>query len=100
MQAAQDGTLGKEHVPKVHLHATHDAALKELSYKDLKAYAAPTEAFNQSGRQESHYSAESGGQKLVKESQEIGKHGEMMLLWCGDTEADTNYSSRPQPRAW
>ncbi|KAF2217683.1 hypothetical protein CERZMDRAFT_8731, partial [Cercospora zeae-maydis SCOH1-5] len=49
--AVSDGKLQKEHVPKVHLHATHDAALKELEYKDLKQYAAAGEA-GESQRQE------------------------------------------------
>ncbi|KAF2164267.1 hypothetical protein M409DRAFT_32461, partial [Zasmidium cellare ATCC 36951] len=40
LQAAEDGKLKKDAVPKVHLHASQDKALDVLSYKDLKKYAA------------------------------------------------------------
>lgn len=74
MQAVSDGKLEKEHVPKVHLHATHDAALKEVEYKDLRQYSAASEAGN-SNRQEAHHNPASGGTSVAKESKEIGSHG-------------------------
>lgn len=74
MQAVSDGKLQKEHVPKVHLHATHDAALKEVEYKDLKQYAAEGEAA-QSQRQEGHHTPSSAGSKVAKEHHEISSHG-------------------------
>ncbi|KAM3420078.1 hypothetical protein BST61_g3383 [Cercospora zeina] len=73
MQAASEGTLRQEHVPKVHLHATHDAALNELEYKDLKPYAAAGEAA-ESQRQEGHYTPSSAGSKVAKEHHEISSH--------------------------
>lgn len=66
MQAVSDGKLQKDHVPKVHLHATHDAALKVVEYKDLKQYSAASEAGN-SNRQEAHHNP--------KEHHEISSHG-------------------------
>lgn len=75
MKAVSEGQLEKEHVPKVHLHATHDKALDVVSYKDLKQYAAPSEAYNQSGRQEAHYNPEAGGKGVAKEHKDISKHG-------------------------
>lgn len=74
MQAVSDGKLQKEHVPKVHLHATHDAALKEVEYKDLRQYAAPSEAGG-SNRQEAHHNPASGGTSVAKEHHEISSHG-------------------------
>ena len=42
--AASKGNLSKDAVPKVHLHASDESALKTVSYKDLKQYAADGEA--------------------------------------------------------
>ncbi|EMF10940.1 uncharacterized protein SEPMUDRAFT_150882 [Sphaerulina musiva SO2202] len=77
MQAVSDGKLQKEHVPKVHLHATHDAALKEVEYKDLRQYAAPSEAGG-SNRQEAHHNPASGGTSVAKEHHEISSHDKSM----------------------
>ena len=52
--AAQRGDLSKSAVPQVHIHATHESALNQVSYSDLKKYAADPEAPNQKGRQDSH----------------------------------------------
>lgn len=79
MQAVSDGKLQKEHVPKVHLHATHDAALKEVEYKDLRQYAAPSEAGG-SNRQEAHHNPASGGTSVAKEHHEISSHGKWMMV--------------------
>jgi hypothetical protein len=70
MQAAQDGQLSKEAVPKVHLHASDKAALDTVSYKDLKTYAAEAEN-TESPRQGGHHSPENS-QSIAKESQSIG----------------------------
>lgn len=79
MQAVSDGKLQKEHVPKVHLHATHDAALKEVEYKDLRQYAAPSEAGG-SNRQEAHHNPASGGTSVAKEHHEISSHGKWTMV--------------------
>ena len=52
--AAQKGDLSKAAVPKVYVHATHESALKQVSYSDLNKYAADGEAPNQSSRQQTH----------------------------------------------
>ena len=72
MQAAEEGKLSKEAVPKVHLHASHDKALEVVSYKDLKKYAAEPEGFTQQGRQESHHDPASNRGSIAKESSSIG----------------------------
>lgn len=79
MEAVSDGKLQKEHVPKVHLHATHDAALKEVEYKDLRQYAAPSEAGG-SNRQEAHHNPASGGTSVAKEHHEISSHGKWTMV--------------------
>lgn len=79
MQAVSDGKLQKEHVPKVHLHATHDAALKEVECKDLRQYAAPSEAGG-SNRQEAHHNPASGGTSVAKEHHEISSHGKWAMV--------------------
>ena len=54
MEAAQNGQLSKEAVPKVYPHATHESALNQVRYADLMKYSADYEAPAQQGRQESH----------------------------------------------
>lgn len=71
LQAAEEGKLSKEAVPKVHLHASQDKALDVVSYKDLKKYAAEPEAFSQQGRQESHHDPTSN-RGIASESSSIG----------------------------
>ena len=71
MQAAQDGQLSQDAVPRVHLHASDKAALDTVSYKDLKAYGAESEAGGGSVRQGSHHSTENS-QSIAKEHHEIG----------------------------
>ena len=71
MQAAQEGQLNQDAVPRVHLHATDKRALNTVSYKDLKRYGAEAEAAGGSVRQGSHQSTENS-QSIAKESQEIG----------------------------
>lgn len=47
MEAAKNGKLSKEAVPKVHLHATNESALKNgLTLEGLKEYAATEETGN------------------------------------------------------
>ena len=70
MQAAQDGQLSKDDVPKVYLHASDRAALNMVSYKDLKQYSK-MEAQEHSDRQGSDHTPESGN-SITKESKDIG----------------------------
>lgn len=70
MKAAQDGSLAKESVPKVYLHASDKKALDTVSYKDLKAYAAEAENTG-SFRQGSQQSPENS-QSIAKEHHSIG----------------------------
>ena len=72
MQAAKDGQLSHEAVPKVHLHASDKSALDTVEYKDLKQYAAEPEAVS-SGRQPEHHNPESNTGGPVGESKEIGR---------------------------
>ncbi|KAF7198357.1 hypothetical protein HII31_00096 [Pseudocercospora fuligena] len=72
MKAAQEGQLSKEAVPKVNLSATHEAALNQVSYKDLRSFAAEGEAHG-NHRQESHHNPEGNG-KVAKEHGEISSH--------------------------
>lgn len=43
MEAAKSGAAGKEVVPKVHLHATHERALDVIDLGELKKWAAEPE---------------------------------------------------------
>ncbi|KAK3696415.1 hypothetical protein LTR37_017986 [Vermiconidia calcicola] len=70
MQAAQNGELKREDVPKVHIHATDKSTLDTVTYKDLKAFAAESEAGN-SGRQGSHHNPEEH-RGIAGTSKEIG----------------------------
>lgn len=69
--AAQKGSASKTSVPKVYLHATHDKALQDLSYKDLKAFEAEREVPGLRGRRDEHSTPESGG-GIAKETTDIG----------------------------
>lgn len=71
LRAAEEGKFEKSAVPKVYLHASHDKALGEVSYKELKKYAAEPEAFSQQGRQEAHHDP-SSNTGVARESKEIG----------------------------
>ncbi|ETN36620.1 uncharacterized protein HMPREF1541_08898 [Cyphellophora europaea CBS 101466] len=67
--AAQKGLLSNDAVPKVSLHATHEAALEKISYKELKQYASVSEADAQSNRQPSHQNP--GTSSIAKETTSI-----------------------------
>lgn len=69
MQAAQDGQISQETVPKVYLHASGKAALDTVSYKDLKKYAV--QEAGESRRQGGEHRPE-GILGVARESQEIG----------------------------
>jgi uncharacterized protein (DUF2237 family) len=71
MQAAQKGSLAESAVPKVHLHATDESALKMLSLNDLKKYKAEAEAPNEgrNNRQDSYRDP-----KMSKESNTANNH--------------------------
>jgi len=71
IKAADEGKLEKNAVPKVHLHATHDKALKAVGYKDLKRFAAPPEAAKEGGRQEAAHDPNNSG-SIAGHSQSIG----------------------------
>ena len=68
--AFQNGSLEKDAVPKVHLHASDKAALDVVTYKDLKSFMAEPEAVGQN-RQSSAHGTENS-KSLASESQEIG----------------------------
>lgn len=72
MKAAQEGHLQKEAVPKVSLASTHEAALNQVSYKDLKSFAAEGNAHG-NHRQESHHDPKKSG-SVAKEHCEISSH--------------------------
>ncbi|KAF2753102.1 hypothetical protein EJ05DRAFT_523216 [Pseudovirgaria hyperparasitica] len=72
MTAAQEGQLHKEAVAKVNLTATHQAALRTVSYKDLKQSAAEGFAHG-NWRQESHHNPENNG-RMTKEHDKISSH--------------------------
>lgn len=48
-------------MPKVYLHASHDKALDDLSYRDLKNNEAPREVGGLRGRRDAYESPEKGG---------------------------------------
>lgn len=68
--AFKDGSLGKEAVPQVHLHASDKKALDVVEYKALKEFRAPPEATREGGRQGTTINPESPSESGVK-------HGEM-----------------------
>ena len=70
--AAQRGDAAKSSVPQVHLHATHEDALKDISYKDLKQFEAPREVGGRArGRQDGHDDPKSGG-GVAGEANDLG----------------------------
>ena len=76
--AAQKGELAHTAVPRVHIHATHESALNQVSYSNLNKYAADPEAPNQQNRQDSHVE---GGQS---------KYGVEMNVTEGDQHPNTS----------
>ena len=70
MQAAQEGEISQDAVPRVYLHASGKAALDTVSYKELKRYAVQ-EAGEGSQRQGGDHTPE-GTEGLARESKDIG----------------------------
>jgi uncharacterized protein len=71
--------LPKDVVPRVHLHATHEKALEVVSYEDLKAHAAASEAGAGSGRQDSSEPRHGGrvGGTCTRTTTELANKDEM-----------------------
>ena len=63
-------------MPKVYLHASHEDALKDIQYRDLKKYEAPRE-------RSAHENPEIAG-GVAKEGKEIG--GDMGTTAPGSAE--------------
>ena len=61
-------------VPKVHLHATHESALKTVSMADLKMFAAEGEAANASTVAQSTHGGLGG---KIKQRTELAGKAEM-----------------------
>ncbi|KAK5058846.1 hypothetical protein LTR84_011110 [Exophiala bonariae] len=74
--AAQKGTLSKSAVPKVHLHASHESALKDVKYSDLKQYAAQAEAQNELANRKQGYENPEKPGGVSKDSKEISGNSE------------------------
>lgn len=70
VQAAQNGELSHEAVPRVALHASDKKALDVLSYKDLKKYAAEPDGVG--GHRQGDHHDPSSEKSIAKHSQEIG----------------------------
>lgn len=68
--AFKDGQLGRDAVPKVHLHASDKKALDVVSYAQLKEFRAEPEATREGGRQGTTIDP-------TRPSQGIAKEGEM-----------------------
>lgn len=68
------GSSSSSIVPKVHLHATNAKALDVVDLKDLKMYAAETEAANASNVAQSRKGGMGGA---IKETTELANKGEM-----------------------
>jgi len=68
------GSASSSVVPKVHLHATNARALDVVDLKDLKLYAAETEAANASSVAQSTHGGLGGA---VKQRTELADRGEM-----------------------
>ena len=68
--AAQNGQLPQSAVPKVHLHASHESALKDIKYGDLSKYAAKGEAVAEGNknRQGAHADPEQPNHGVAKEA--------------------------------
>ncbi|KAL2415357.1 hypothetical protein ABEF91_005068 [Exophiala dermatitidis] len=76
MEAAQKGQLSQSAVPRVHLHASHESALKEVKYGDLSKYADQgTAPSSNRSRQETYHNPETP-KGLAKESTEISGNSE------------------------
>lgn len=75
--AAQKGQLSHSAVPKVHLHASHEKALDEVKYGDLKKYSHGGEvpAGQNRNRQDDFISPEKPGGP-AKQSSEISGNSE------------------------
>ncbi|KEF54559.1 uncharacterized protein A1O9_09001 [Exophiala aquamarina CBS 119918] len=74
--AAQRGDFAPSAVPKVHLHASHEGALRDIKYSDLKQYAAQTEATNELANRKQGYESPEKPGGMAKESQEISGNSE------------------------
>lgn len=66
--AYKSGNLQKSDVPQVFLHASHEAALKTVSYKTLKEFEHDREAPSQENRQMSHINPSGGRNAAVREA--------------------------------
>ncbi|EXJ93546.1 hypothetical protein A1O1_01938 [Capronia coronata CBS 617.96] len=76
MEAAQTGKLSQSAVPRVHLHASHESALKEIKYGDLSKYAAQGEApKSDRSRQDTHHDPASS-KGIAKTSTDISGNSE------------------------
>lgn len=86
MVAAQNGEISKDAVPKVHLHATNESAMREggLKLEDLKKFAMPSETGN-AGR-DTPQSRKGGLGGAIKESSELAGKGEMTSRETGSRE--------------
>jgi uncharacterized protein len=73
--AAQKGDLSKSDVPKVYLHASHDKALDDLSYRELKDFEAPREVGGLRGRRDEYESPENAGGVTNLANATGGDHG-------------------------
>lgn len=71
--AAQKGQLSQSAVPKVHLHASSEDALKDVKYGDMKKYAASGEAAKEgnNNRQGAHIDPEQPSHGGAKETSEL-----------------------------
>ena len=69
--AAAKGDLSKSAVPRVHLHASHESALKEIKYGDLKQYAAAGEVTSEKANRSQGYENPEKQGGVAKESTEI-----------------------------
>lgn len=74
--AAQRGDLAHSAVPKVHLHASHESALKDIKYSDLKQYATRAEATNELANRRQGYESPGNPGGVAKESHEISGNSE------------------------
>jgi uncharacterized protein len=71
--AAQKGDLSQSAVPKVHLHASHEDALKDIKYGDLSRYAQSGDAAQEGNksRQDVHIDPEQPSHGVARESSEL-----------------------------
>lgn len=73
---AQKGTLSKSAVPKVHLHASDESALKAVKYSELKQYAAQAEASTELANRKQGYENPENPGGVAKQSKEISGNSE------------------------